>query len=187
MAAALDYYTDAITSHSAPGPSLRELLSLALQPTRRNINVALNLMLPILLVTSFVTGWIASLFGLSEFGLHKYSSIAVFAVAGAHVALHWRSLSVQMLRLRGGQCRRNAELHTSEYLAESAACAPSRPEDWIQAVIAQNGTRASAHVRSTAIRPRLAGGGALVVRPLVVIGGPSSSVEKGARSPIAAR
>jgi hypothetical protein len=36
--------------------------------------------------------------GLTEFGLHKYSSIAVFVVALMHVGLHWRSLAAQIRR-----------------------------------------------------------------------------------------
>ena len=55
--------------------------------------------LPALLIVSFVSGWVASMLGLAEFGLHKYSSIAAFVAAGAHLALHWRSLVAQMKRL----------------------------------------------------------------------------------------
>ena len=67
---------------------------------RRDINVALNLALPCLLVLSFVTGWIASLLGLTEFGVHKYTSIAAFVVACGHLVLHWRALAAQVGRLR---------------------------------------------------------------------------------------
>jgi hypothetical protein len=69
--------------------------------TRRNVNAALNMALPILLAVSFITGWIASLLGLAEFGLHKWSSIAVFVVAFGHLGLHWRSFKSQIRRVRG--------------------------------------------------------------------------------------
>jgi hypothetical protein len=69
---------------------------------KRDINVVLNAALPMLLIVSFVTGWIASLMGLTEFGLHKYSSIAVFVVALAHLVLHWRAFVTQMRRISGG-------------------------------------------------------------------------------------
>src|SRR5579859_550499 len=68
---------------------------------RRYVNLVLNLALLGLIVVSFATGWIASLLGLTEFGLHKYSSIAMVVVALGHVVLHRRSLTLQ-LRNRGG-------------------------------------------------------------------------------------
>src|SRR5690348_17379537 len=52
---------------------------------RSDINTLLNLLLPGLLIVSFVSGWIAAYFGLTDFGLHRYSSIAVFVVSFAHV------------------------------------------------------------------------------------------------------
>jgi hypothetical protein len=67
-------------------------------PTRRRLNTGLNVGLVVLLVVSFTTGWIASLLGLTEFGFHKYTSIALLAVAGGHLAMHWRSLVAQLLR-----------------------------------------------------------------------------------------
>jgi hypothetical protein len=63
---------------------------------RRYVNVTINLTLLCLVVMSFVTGWIASLLGLTEFGLHKYSSVALLVVASGHLVLHWRSLTVQL-------------------------------------------------------------------------------------------
>jgi hypothetical protein len=73
------------------------------QPVRRRqINVVLNMALPCLLVLSFISGWVASTMGFTEFGLHKYSSIAAFVVAAAHLVLHWRSMATQITRLRAG-------------------------------------------------------------------------------------
>ena len=178
MAVALNYRTDAIATHAARLTKMRELLVPAGRPTRRDINVVLNLMLPTLLVMSFITGWIASLLGLSDFGLHKYSSFATFVVAAAHLGLHWRGLNAEILRL-GSRRRRNPRLHASDRPAEHAARSASRPEDWIQAVIAQNGTCASKRVGSTTIHPRLARGGAVVTRALAATGAPSSSGENG--------
>ena|SRR5579859_2518801 len=63
---------------------------------RRTINISLNVLLPWLLIVSFATGWIASGFGMTEFGMHKWSSVAVFVVALAHLGLHWRSLVGQL-------------------------------------------------------------------------------------------
>jgi hypothetical protein len=65
----------------------------------RNLRAGLNLALLVLIVISFATGWIASLLGLTEFAPHKYSSIALFVVVAAHVALHARMLAVQLRRL----------------------------------------------------------------------------------------
>jgi hypothetical protein len=72
-------------------------------PARRDINFILNVALPWLLILSFVSGWMASWLGLTEFGLHKYSSIAVFVIALAHLALHWRSLATHLRRLVGAR------------------------------------------------------------------------------------
>jgi hypothetical protein len=65
---------------------------------KRDVNRALNVMLPLLLLVSFATGWTASLLGLTEFGIHKYSSIAVFVVALGHLVLHWRGFVAQVRR-----------------------------------------------------------------------------------------
>lgn len=63
---------------------------------RREVNLLLNLALLGLVVLSFASGWAASLLGLTEFGLHKFSSIALLVVATGHVVLHWRSLSNEL-------------------------------------------------------------------------------------------
>ena len=60
----------------------------------------LNVSLLGLLATSFVTGWLASLLGLTEFGLHKYTSIAFVILGGLHVAMHLRTLRFQLRRRR---------------------------------------------------------------------------------------
>lgn len=70
-------------------------------PARRDVNLILNIVLPGLLIVSFASGWLASWMGLTEFGLHKYSSLAVFVGALAHLALHWRSLAAHLRRFRG--------------------------------------------------------------------------------------
>jgi hypothetical protein len=67
---------------------------------RRHINLILTMTLPVLLILSFVTGWMASWLGLTEFGLHKYTSIAVFVVALGHLSLHWRSFLGHIRRSR---------------------------------------------------------------------------------------
>jgi hypothetical protein len=53
-----------------------------------------------LLVVSFATGWVASLLALTEFGLHKYTSIALVFLAAAHLARHWRSMAHQLRHWR---------------------------------------------------------------------------------------
>lgn len=64
--------------------------------TRRRMNLALNVALVVLLIVSFVTGWVASFLGLTEFGFHKFTSIALLVVALGHLVLHWRSLTAHM-------------------------------------------------------------------------------------------
>jgi hypothetical protein len=66
---------------------------------QRYSNMLINLTLLGLVGVSFVSGWIASLLGLTEFGLHKYSSVALLLVASGHVVLHWRSLRAQLRNL----------------------------------------------------------------------------------------
>jgi predicted ferric reductase len=98
-------------------------------PARRDINFVLNITLPWLLILSFATGWIASWLGLTEFGLHKWSSIGVFVVALAHLALHWRSLAAHLRRLGGGhwaECRRG--LHLVDHELQRAATAAAKDE-----------------------------------------------------------
>jgi hypothetical protein len=68
--------------------------------SRHRFNTALNVGLVVLLVITFTTGWIASLLGLTEFPLHKYTSIAFLVVAIGHLAMHWRSLVAQLRRRR---------------------------------------------------------------------------------------
>jgi hypothetical protein len=65
---------------------------------RLRITALLNLALLALLLFTFVTGWAASLLGLTEFAPHRVSSIAFIVVIGAHVALHWRNLLAQVKR-----------------------------------------------------------------------------------------
>src|SRR5712691_7481997 len=81
-------------------PGVGRAVLILRRPARRDINLILNASLPVLLVVSFLSGWVASLLGLTEFGLHKYSSIAAFAAAGGHLMLHRRSLVAQMRHLR---------------------------------------------------------------------------------------
>jgi hypothetical protein len=65
---------------------------------RREINLLINITLLGLVVLTFASGWAASLLGLTEFGLHKYSSIAMLVLAFSHIGLHWRSLAGQVRR-----------------------------------------------------------------------------------------
>ena len=62
---------------------------------RRGYTLAfvMNVALGVLLLLSFGTGWVAVLLGLSELGIHKYSSILLIIAVVIHVALHHRSLS----------------------------------------------------------------------------------------------
>jgi hypothetical protein len=83
------------------GPS--RVFALPAMPARRTISTALNLALLGLMVLTFATGWMASFQGLTEFGLHKYGSVAFLLVAGGHLGLHWRSLAAQLRRLVGLQ------------------------------------------------------------------------------------
>jgi len=69
-------------------------------PAKRDAMRALNVVLLGLICVSFATGWIASFLALTEFGLHKWSSIAFVIVAGAHLALHWRRFVSSRLRPR---------------------------------------------------------------------------------------
>ena len=82
--------------------------------SRRYINVLINLTLLGLVLVSFITGWMASLFGLAEFGLHKYSSIAVLLVAGAHLVLHWRSFTIQLRNLGTSRYDRRNPLNPTD-------------------------------------------------------------------------
>src|SRR2546423_1212433 len=70
-------------------------------PGRRDINLILNATLAWLLILSFASGWLASWMGLTDFGLHKWTSIGVFVLALAHIALHWRSLAANLRRRLG--------------------------------------------------------------------------------------
>jgi hypothetical protein len=64
------------------------------------LNTVLNVLLLGLLITSFVTGWLTSLLGLSDFAPHRFSSFALLIVAGGHLGVHWRSLAGQLRRWR---------------------------------------------------------------------------------------
>jgi hypothetical protein len=87
---------------SLPRPSEAHRMRLRWSVARRDISLAISLALAGLLIVSFVSGWIASLLGLTEFGLHKYSSLAVFGLGLVHLGLHWRPLAAQVRRLYGG-------------------------------------------------------------------------------------
>lgn len=72
-------------------------------PSKRELNLAINVVLLALLALSFFTGWYASLNSLTEFGLHKWSSIGFVVAVGAHVALHWDDLLTHVhTHSRGG-------------------------------------------------------------------------------------
>ncbi len=62
---------------------------------RRGYTLAfvLNCGLALLLVLSFGSGWYASLMEMTEFGLHKWSSVALVSAIGIHVGLHGRMLT----------------------------------------------------------------------------------------------
>jgi hypothetical protein len=70
-------------------------------PAKRDVNFIVNVAVLGLMVVSFASGWIASLLGFSEFGLHKWSSVALAVIASGHLGLHWRALASQAKRLRG--------------------------------------------------------------------------------------
>jgi hypothetical protein len=68
---------------------------------RRQVQPLVNLTLLGLVCLTFASGWAASLLGLTEFGLHKYSSIALLLLATTHVGMHFRSLSTQLRHMLG--------------------------------------------------------------------------------------
>ncbi len=61
--------------------------------------LALNVGLALLVLVSFASGWFALFSGLSEFGLHKYSSIALTVAIVVHTTLHHRMLTRRWRRL----------------------------------------------------------------------------------------
>jgi hypothetical protein len=64
--------------------------------SRRQLNTATNLALAGLLVASFLSGWVAALLGLTEFAVHKYTSIGLVLAAAVHVGLHARAARAQL-------------------------------------------------------------------------------------------
>ncbi len=69
---------------------------------RRDFRLALllNVTLGVLLIVSFASGWIAVWLGLSEFGLHKWSSLVFSTGIVIHVVLHGRMLIRRRRRLK---------------------------------------------------------------------------------------
>lgn len=63
-------------------------------PARRTLTQVIDIILVPLILVSFGSGWIASLADLTEFGLHKYSSIALVVFAGVHLFHHWRIFAI---------------------------------------------------------------------------------------------
>jgi apolipoprotein N-acyltransferase len=83
-------------------------------PAKRDTMRALNVLLLGLICVSFATGWIASWLALTEFGLHKWSSIAFVVVAAAHLAVHWRRLVTRWLSRQLGRRDVVAPLRVAE-------------------------------------------------------------------------
>jgi hypothetical protein len=79
-----------------------------------------------LIAMSFATGWIASFLGMTEFGLHKWSSIGFVVVAGIHLGLHWRGLAAQIRHARGGEMNHRS-VRPATVLRAAPAAAESRP------------------------------------------------------------
>ena len=65
---------------------------------RRRLGVAVSLGLLLVLSLTFLTGFIAAALDLNRFAYHKYAAYLAIALAAAHVALHWRSLTGQVRR-----------------------------------------------------------------------------------------
>ena len=70
-----------------------------LHDVRTHSNSALNVVLVVLAIVAFTTGWIANRLGLSEYPPHLYTSIALFVVAGLHLVVHRRAFAHQVRRL----------------------------------------------------------------------------------------
>jgi SagB-type dehydrogenase family enzyme len=59
---------------------------------RRRLGVIVSLGLLVVLVVTFLTGFVAAALDLNRFAFHKYAAYLAVAIAAAHVALHWRVL-----------------------------------------------------------------------------------------------
>lgn len=59
---------------------------------RRRLGVIVSLGLLVVLVLTFLTGFVAAALDLNRFAWHKYAAYLAVAIAAAHVALHWRVL-----------------------------------------------------------------------------------------------
>jgi SagB-type dehydrogenase family enzyme len=58
----------------------------------RRLGVIVSLVLLVVLVITFLTGFVAAALDLNRFAWHKYAAYLAVAIAAVHVALHWRVL-----------------------------------------------------------------------------------------------
>jgi SagB-type dehydrogenase family enzyme len=65
---------------------------------RKRFNVSISLALLVVVVVTFLTGFVAAALDLNRFALHKYAAYAAIGLAAIHVVLHWRSLTAQVRR-----------------------------------------------------------------------------------------
>jgi hypothetical protein len=72
---------------------------------RFRLNTAINMLLAVLFLVAFVTGWVAVLLGVSSFEPHRDSSIALSVVVVGHLVLHQRALVGQVRRCLGRAVR----------------------------------------------------------------------------------
>ena len=80
-------------------------MSPILRAIRQRLSVVVSLTLLVVIITTFLTGFVAAALDLNRFVLHKYAAYVTIGVAAIHVALHWRLLVAQVRRwlLPGGR------------------------------------------------------------------------------------
>jgi hypothetical protein len=58
------------------------------------------MVLIVLFVVAFITGYIASWLAVSDFAPHRFSALALIVCVFAHLCLHWRRLLAPLRQLR---------------------------------------------------------------------------------------
>ena len=91
---------------------------------RRRLGVAVSVGLLVVVVLTFLTGFVAAALDLNRFAYHKYAAYAAIALAAVHVVLHWRSLTGQLRRWFGPGAGRPAPGRAVRPQASSTTQAP---------------------------------------------------------------
>src|SRR5438552_3989668 len=65
---------------------------------RKRIGVLLNIALLLVVLATFLSGFVGAALDLNRFAYHKYAAYAAILLALAHVVLHWRALVGQVRR-----------------------------------------------------------------------------------------